>query len=40
MAKKLSRNSASLGYVYNDDYLDDILGDYDPYPELLPSERA
>jgi hypothetical protein len=40
MVKKDKRQHASLGYVYNDDYLDDILGEYDPYPKLLPSEKA
>jgi hypothetical protein len=40
MVKKNARQNTSLGFVYNDDYLDDILGAYDPYTQLRPSEQA
>ena len=32
--------SASFSYLYNDDYLDDILGDTEPYVSLKATESA
>ena len=29
-----------MGFVYNDDYIDEIIDTLDPYPKLLPSEEA
>lgn len=31
MVKKTARTNAGIGFVFNDDYLDDILGDSEPY---------
>ena len=48
MVKKLARAAAGVGgvsvapgqFVYNDDFIDDILQEYDPYPSLRSSEKA
>jgi hypothetical protein len=43
MVKKIYRSLAGASmsaYIYNDDYLDDILGDTEPYPILMPTEKA
>lgn len=39
MVKKTQRYN-QLGYVFNDDYIDEYLDILDPYPKLLPSEEA
>ncbi len=41
MVRKTQRTTAGLqGYLYNDDYLDDILGYSEPYMTLKPTEKA
>lgn len=41
MLKKSGRvQSVSQNYTYNDDYLDEIIGESEPFPKLMPSEKA